>query len=255
MKSTKILLLLAAVFSLSITSFAQQKPATFIGAEGGISLPLGNFGKASTASSLMSINGTVNDLSGYGKLGGFGALNGAWFFSRNFGIGGLIKYGTYHLKNVDSLSQGYEESFDVDTTRTTTTDYKMWSVMPGIYFNLPLAKKFDLTARALVGIAHASTPNITVSIEDGGVFDQSVVQGSASKTTFAWDIGAGFRYEITRCLAIDARADYFYTKPDFTIPNSGRNNNAGREVKEYNQPLESVNFSLGIAYQFSKHKK
>jgi opacity protein-like surface antigen len=254
MKTTKILILTSAVLAFSIASFAQQKPATFIGAEGGVSLPLGNFSKASTASSLMSINGTVNDLSGYAKLGGFGALNGAWFFSRYFGIGGLVKYGTYHLKNVDSLSQGYEESFDVDTTRTTTGSYKMWSIMPGLYFDLPLAKKFDLTARALVGIAHASTPNITVSIEDGGVFDQSVIQGSASKTAFAWDLGAGFRYYVTRCLAIDARADFFYTKPDFTIPNSGRNNNAGREVKEYDQPLESVNFSLGIAYQFS-HKK
>jgi opacity protein-like surface antigen len=254
MKTNKIIILLAAAFSLSTTAFTQQKPATFIGAEGGISLPLGNFGKASTASSLMSINGTVNDLSGYAKLGGFGALNGAWFFSRHFGIGGQIKYGTYHLKNVDSLSQGYEESFDVDTTRTTTGSYKMWSIMPGLYLDWALAKRFDLTGRALIGVAHASTPNITVSIEDGGVFDQSVIQGSASKTAFAWDLGAGLRYHITRGLAIDARADFFYTKPDFTVPNSGRNNNAGREVKQYDQPLESVNFSLGIAYEFS-HKK
>jgi opacity protein-like surface antigen len=254
MKTYSILIFLAASLTLSHVSFAQQKPANFIGIEGGVSIPLGKFGDWSTASSLMSINGTVNDLNGYAKAGGFGALSGAWFFSRYFGIGGLIKYGTYSLKHVDSLSQGYEESFDVDTTRTTTTDYKMWAVMPGLYFDLPLAKKFDLTARGLAGIAHASTPNITVSIEDGGVFDQSVVQGSASKIAFAFDLGAGFRYQVTHCLAIDARADYFYTKPDFAIPNSGRNNNAGREVSSYDQPLESVNFSLGIAYQFTRKK-
>jgi opacity protein-like surface antigen len=254
MKTYSILIYLAAALTIPHLSFAQQKPANFIGIEGGVSLPLGNFGKASTASSLMSINGTVNDLSGYAKVDGFGALNGAWFFSRYFGLGGMIKYGTYNLKHVDSLSQGYEESFDVDTTRTTTTDYKILSIMPGLYFDLPLAKKFDLTARGLVGIAHASTPNITVSIEDGGVFDQSVVQGSASKWAFAFDLGAGFRYQVTHCLAIDARADYFYTKPDFDIPNSGRNNNAGREVTKYDQPLESVNFSLGLAYQFKRKK-
>src|ERR1700722_4512274 len=156
MKTYSVLLFLAATLALSHTSFAQQKPANFIGIEGGVSTPLGKFGDWSTASSLMSINGTVNDLNGYAKAGGFGALSGAWFFSRYFGIGGLIKYGTYNLKHVDSLSQGYEESFDVDTTRTTTTDYKMWAVMPGLYFDLPLAKKFDLTARGLAGIAHAS---------------------------------------------------------------------------------------------------
>jgi opacity protein-like surface antigen len=258
MKTTNILILLIAALSFSTASFAQEKPAAFIGIEGGVSIPLGNFGKWSTASSLMSINGTVNDVSGWAKVGGFGALNGAWFFSRHFGIGGLFKYGTYHLQHVDSLSQGYEESFDVDTTRTTTTSYKMWSIMPGLYFNLPLAKRFTLTARALAGIAHSTTPNITVSIEDGGVFDQSVIQESASKTAFAFDLGAGLRYGINQCIALDLRADYFYTKPDFTIQNEGRNNNAGREVNEYDQALSSVNFSLGIAYLFkpgSKSKK
>src|ERR1700744_768183 len=106
MKTNKVLIILITVLSFSIVSFAQDKPATFIGIEGGVSLPLGNFGKWSTASSLMSINGTINDKSGYANTGGFGALSGAWFFSRNFGIGGLIKYGTYKLQHVDSLSQG-----------------------------------------------------------------------------------------------------------------------------------------------------
>jgi len=254
MNRIKILISLAAAISLSPAVLAQQKPATFIGVEGGISLPLGNFGKASTATALTSIQGTVDDPSGYAKLGGFGALNGAWFFSKYFGIGGMFKYGTYNLKHVDSLSQGYQESFDVDKTSTSVTNYKMWSLMPGLYFDLPLAKKLSLTARGLVGISHTSTPQITVAIEDGGVEDPPVVQSSASKTAFALDLGAGFRYSIIRCVAVDLRAGYFYTKPDFTIPNSGRNNNAGREVTNYDQALGSINFSLAITYQFSRHK-
>jgi opacity protein-like surface antigen len=245
---------LAAAISLSPAVFAQQKPANFIGVEGGISLPLGNFGKSSTATALTSIQGTVNDPSGYAKPGGFGAVSGAWFFSKHFGIGGMFKYGTYDLKHVDSLSQGYEESFDVDQTATTVTNYKMWSLMPGLYVDLPLARKLSFTARGLVGISHTSTPQITVAIEDGGVEDPPVVQSSASKTAFAFDLGAGLQYRIVHCVAINLRADYFYTKPDFTIGNSGRNNNAGREVTTYDQALGSVNFSLGIAYSFSRHK-
>lgn len=255
MKSFKIITFLAAAIAISTAASAQQKPANFIGVEGGISLPLGNFGKASTATALTSIEGTVDDPSGYAKAGGFFAVDGAWFFSRYFGVGGMFKYGTYNLKHVDSLSQGYEESFDVDQTSTTVTNYKMWSVMPGIYFDLPLAKKFSLTARALAGISHTTTPNITVAIEDGGVEDPPVVQSSASKTAFAFDGGVGLRYSILRCLAVNLRADYFYTKPDFTIANSGRNNNAGREVTQYDQALSSVNFTLGIAYQFSRKVK
>ena len=253
MKSSSILLFLMVAISLSPAVSAQNKPATFIEVDGGISLPLGNFGRASTATALTSIQGTVNDPSGYAKAGGFWTVGGAWFFSKYVGVGGMFKYGTYSLK-VDSLSQGYEESFDVDQTSTSVTNYKMWSLMPGLYADLPLAKKLSLMARALAGISHTSTPRITVAIEDGGVEDPPVVQSSASKTAFAFDLGAGFRYSVIRSVAIDLRADYFYTKPDFTIANSGRNNNAGREVTEYDQVLGSVNFSIGIAYQFSKHQ-
>ncbi|HTR31938.1 MAG TPA: outer membrane beta-barrel protein [Puia sp.] len=254
MNRIKILICLAAAITCTVAAKAQQKPANFIGLEGGISLPLGNFGKASTATAMTSIEGTVNDPSGYAKAGEFGGVNGAYFFSRHFGIGGLFRYGTYNLKGVDSLSQGYEESFDVDQTTTTVTNYKMWSLMPGLYFDLPLAGKLSLTARGLVGISHTTTPQITVAIEDGGVEDPPVIQSSASATAFAFDLGAGLKYSIIRCLDVNLRADYFYTKPNFTIANSGRNNNAGREVTNYNQALSSVNFSLGIAYAFGRHK-
>jgi Outer membrane protein beta-barrel domain len=244
--------LIILALCITVSSFA-QKGSSFIEVDGGVSLPLGNWGKTSTATSLMSINGTVNDKSGYAKTGGFFSVDGAWFFSKHFGVGGMFKYGTYSLKGVDSLSQGYEESFDVDQTATTVTNYKMWSILPGIYYDWHFAKKFGLTARALAGIAHSTTPAINVAIEDGGVPDPAVVQASAAKTSFATDLGLGLQYNIIKCIAIRLRADYFYTKPDFTIDNSGRNNNAGREVNNYNEPLESVNFSLGVAYTFG-HK-
>jgi hypothetical protein len=125
---------------ISLASFA-QKGSSFIEIDGGVSLPLGSWSKVTNASTLQSLNGTKTDNSGYAKTGGFFSVDGAWFFSKYFGIGGMFKYGSYSLKGVDSLSQGYEESFDVDTTRTSVTNYKMWSIMPGLYFNLPLAKK------------------------------------------------------------------------------------------------------------------
>ena len=252
MRLSKTILIVITLLS-SVTVFG-QKGSWFIGADGGVSLPLGNFGKSSTASSLMSTTGTIGDDHGYANTGGFFSVDGAWFFSRHFGIGGLFRYGSYNLKGVDSLSQGYEESFDVDTTRTNVTDYKMWSILPGLYFNQALTKRLDLTARLMAGIAHAMTPNITVGIEDGQVFDPSVIQGSASATAFAADLGLGLAYRIYHGLDVHVRADYFYTKPDFTIPNSNRNNNAGRLVTRYDQPLENVNFSAGLAYHFG-HKK
>jgi hypothetical protein len=251
MKSIKILLFIV-VFSPVIICRGQEKGSGFIGVSGGVSFPIGNWGKVTPASSLISLEGTVGDVSGYANTGGFFAIDGAWFFSKHFAIGGMFKYGIYNLHGMDSLSYSYDASFDVDTTRLTHTDYKIWSVMPGLYYQLPIAKKLSLTARGLIGISSASTPQITVTIEDGGVFDPPVVQYSSSKTSFAFDVGAGLRYVISKCLAIDLRGDYFYTNPDFTINNSTRVNIAGREITEYHQPLTSFNASLGIAYVFSR---
>jgi opacity protein-like surface antigen len=251
MKSIKILLFIVA-FSPVFICRGQEKGNSFIGVSGGVSFPTGNWGKVSTATSLTSLEGTVGDVSGYANTGGFFAIDGAWFFSKHFALGGMFKYGSYNLHGMDSLSYGYEQSFDVDTTRLTHTDYKIWSIMPGLYYQLQIAKKLSLNARGLIGISNASTPEITVTIEDGGVFDAPVVQYSSSKTSFAFDVGAGLRYVITKSLAIDLMGDYFYTNPDFTIDNSSRVNNAGREITEYHQPLASFNASLGIAYMFSR---
>ena len=251
MKSIKIFLVIAALSSGS-SLLAQQKGAIFVGVNAVISLPVGNWGKTSTASSLMSINGTINDVHGYAKTGAFGSIEGAWFFSEHFAIGAMFKYGEHNLKGVDSLSQGYEESFDVDTTRTTHSSYKIWSIMPGLFYNLAIGKRLSFVGKVLVGIAEASTPDITITIEDGGVFDPPVEQYSSSKIAVAFDAGAGLRYAVNKCLAINFSADYFYARPDFTISNSHRNTNAGREVYQYDQPLESLNASLGVAYIFGK---
>ncbi|HTJ13405.1 MAG TPA: hypothetical protein VL547_15330 [Dinghuibacter sp.] len=245
----RIILLSIGVIFTALTASAQS----FIEVGGGVSLPTGNWSKVSTATSMTSIQGTVDDPSGYAKTGGFFSVDGAWFFSKHFGVGLMFRYGTYNVKGIDSLSQGYEESFDVDQTSTTATHYTLWTVTPGLYFSLPLTKKLAFTAHALAGISHATTPQIVVGIEDGGVDDPPVIQHSASKTAFAADLGVGLRYSVIRCLALELRADYAYTKPDFTIANDGRNNNAGREVDHYDQSLAAVNFSLGVAYLFKHH--
>ncbi|HEV2481481.1 MAG TPA: hypothetical protein VGS79_17545 [Puia sp.] len=253
MRITRLFFLTLTICT-SVASQA-QKGTTILEVDGGVSIPLGNWGNTSTASSLQSLNGTKSDVNGYANTGGFFSADGAWFFSKYFGIGGMFRYGTYNMKGIDSLSQGYEESFDVDTTRTYTTNYKVWSVMPGVYFNYPLVSKLSLTARALVGIADAKTPQIYVNIEDGGVTDPPAIQYSASKIAFAADLGVGFRYDVFRGIAVNLKADYFYTKPDFTINNTQRITNAGREVYTYDQPLESVNVAAGISYSFGhKHK-
>ena len=245
MRLLKIAATLAVLF-FSFSSMAQKGPS-FIGVSGGISFPTGNWAKTNFISSTTNY---LNDPSGFADKGGFGSIDGAWFFSRHFGIGALFSYGTHKTKNLNTLSAGYQDSFDVDQVTTTANSYKTWSLMPGLYFDQRIWKKLSFTARALAGITHTSTPTISVDVEDGGNDDGTFEQKSASKTAFGFDGGIGLRYAVIKCLSINLRGDYFYSKPDFTIENTQRQNAAGRLVSDYNQALAGFNISLGAAFLF-----
>ena len=239
--------ILIVCICISLNGTAQKGPS-FIGITGGLSIPTGNWAKANFVS---SVSGFASDPSGYAKHGGIGGVEGAYFFSKHFGIGALANYAMYKT-NIDPLSEGYQDSFDVDQVTTTAGTYRVWNFMPGLYFSIPVWKKLALTARGLAGISHATTPSISVDVEDGGIDDGTFEQKEASKTAFAFDFGAGFSYPVLKCFAISLKADYFNTKPNFAIENTQRQNSAGRLIDSYNQPLSAFNFTLGVAYLFSK---
>ncbi len=235
------------VFVLLSSSAFSQKGSSFIGLSGGVSIPTGNWGKADY---IVSIQGYQNDPAGFAAIGGIVQLNGAYFFSKHIGVGGLISYGTYKTKNLDTLSGGYRESFDVDQVITSANSYEILNVLPGLYFNFPVDKNLSITARTLAGITSAKTPQYAVSVKDGGVEDGTFYQESAFKTAFAFNVGAGVSYDIFKQLFVDLRADYFYSKPDFTIENTQRQNAAGRLITSYNEPLQGANITLGVSYHF-----
>jgi opacity protein-like surface antigen len=251
MSRLKVIVSVLIVSVYSLSSFAQEKGPSFIGVAGGVSIPTGNWGKSRL---VISTNGYANDPAGFANTGGLGGVEGAWFFSKHFGLGGLFTYSAYKTKDLSTLSLGYQQSFDVDSVHTTANSYKVWNIMPGIYFNYPIAKKLSLTARGLAGITNVTTPQIDVSINDGGIHDGDIHQEKATKTSYAFDLGAGLSYNVIKCLAINLRADYFYSKPDVSINNTARMNAAGRRVDQYNEAMMGVNVSLGVAYVFHSKK-
>ncbi len=247
MRQVKIYFAIAAL-TLSFNSFAQKGPS-FIGVSGGVSLPTGKWGKSAEIS---STTGFISDPSGFAGIGPIVEVNGAYFFSKHIGLGAMVSYANYKTKDIDKLSAGYRESFDVDQVTTTAGSYKLWNFMAGPYFNFSLQKKLAFTAKVLAGVTNGTTPLITVDVEDGGVDDGTFEQKESTKSAFGFTAGVGLSYSIVKCLAIHFNADYFYSKPDFSIKNTQRENSAGRQITEYNEPLAGVNFSLGIAFLLGK---
>jgi opacity protein-like surface antigen len=245
----KELILYVAVSFISYTAFAQDttdvnKAKSFIGVSGGYSNLMGNITKTSYS----------NPASGFANPNGYNAgLEGAYFFSKYIGIGGVFSFSSYNVSNkgLDSLAVGYQLDFDSDSAKASAgTKYNFYNYFVGPYFSFPI-KKFTIDVRVVGGITHVSTAELNFIDIDGGK-PHPFTQSMSTANGFGFQAGAGLRYSITKHLAIKLNVDYYYTDPNITIKNSNRIANTGRLITNYHQPITALYCNLGIAYQFGK---
>ena len=126
--------------------------------------------------------------------------------------------------------------------------------MVGPYFALPL-NKLTIEVRVLGGVTNTTTPDMIFQAinKPGGTDPISIskfVQTSGNATAFGFDAGLGIKYALINHLGLVLRGDYFYSKPNLTFDNIGRQNNTGRVVSSYNQPIEGINATFGVCYFF-----
>jgi opacity protein-like surface antigen len=238
--------LLFAALLICTTAAAQQKSHSYIGLSGGLSIPLGDFSKTD-----LGDYGNWNNNTGFAKTGFNIGLEGAYYFFRNIGLGGILNY-TDHGKlskgDAQKLGDSYTDAFAVNyTTVTTGKRYKTLNVLIGPCLFLPV-RKFTLDVRLVGGLSQSiSTPEIAVQLEndESNVF----VQKSSTASAFGWQVGMGLRYALSEKMAVAFRGDYFQNN-GVKITNENRNNNAGRLVTH--QSMRWVNISLGLAYTLGK---
>ncbi len=251
MKNLKMFILL-----LVVCSATQAQNNNFISVFGGITSPSGNWTK--TAYNVNDIGGWLttdadNLSSGFAGSGSTFGVEGAWFFSKYFGVGGLVSHNTFNFAGLDALSAGYRSSFDVDQVTTTVNGgYTMWNFMYGIYFKYPVSDKFAVTAKALAGFTSATTPSIAVDVFDGGNDDGVFTQEPSTANSFSYMTGIGVSYKMLANVSVNLQGTYASSQPDFLIDNVNRPSNIGRLITEYNQPLTYMSFSLGAAYMLGK---
>jgi opacity protein-like surface antigen len=190
-----------------------------------------------------------NDKSGFANSSGMNmGIEGAYFFHKNIGIGGMFSNTSFYTKGKQALADGYKDAFDVDSTTVTDKGkYSTYNFLIGPYFSFPM-KKFTFDVRVIGGLISAETPEFKVELEDQA--NATFYQNSSKANAFGFQAGAGVRYSIITNLCVKLNVDYFYSKPDFKITNENRQNNAGRLITEYKQPISGVLLNLGIAYQF-----
>ncbi len=213
------------------------QPDYMIGLTGGLSSAGGNFTKTDYS----------DPKSGFAGSGFNAGITGTWFVKKNFGITALISYHGYSVAGLQHLADGFKHDFDIDSSTVTNrgSNYTM-NFLAGPYYSLPLSKKISLDGRLMVGLVSAHMAGFEVNIEDQS--EATFSQKEASAATFGAQIGMGVRYNITPALGIMLNVDYFYSKPNFTIENANRNNNAGRLITSYNEPVSGLNSNITLVY-------
>jgi len=216
---------------------------SFLSVSGGIAFPGGNF-----ASSDID-----NEKAGFAKTGQYFALEGAWYFHKNIGIGGLFTTTSYAL-NTEALANRYLESFDCDSASAKAGPYRTVSFLIGPYFALPVSRlTFEL--RILGGITNAVSPDIigTAVNMPNGPNEGSIstfAQTSATANTFGFQSGLAVKYAAAGHLLISLRGDYFYARPTLYFDNINRNNISGIILQSSSVAVSGINASFGIGYQF-----
>ncbi len=234
-KITLILIACMATGSL----FAQNVTnKTFtLSINGGTAIPVGNFSKADYA----------DPKSGYASAGGHFNITGTYYFNKNWGIGVLLGYSQFGHTGSQSLSDGYKEDSGTDsTTFYLNGNNHSLSVLIGPYYRIPAGNKFSVDVRVLGGYMNTHLAGFQVFYED--YTDNAMSQKESSGGGFAFQVGAGVIYQLTKTVAIKANGDYFTSKPKIDIAYDNFVVNSGRRLSSYDQAISGINLTLGFAF-------
>jgi hypothetical protein len=240
----KHFILLSAALLTIVTFSAKAQTKSYIGLFGGASIPTGQF-KNSDYGSLNN----ENNKAGYAKTGVTVGLDGAYYFYKNWAIGGLVSFqdqGRLNQKDVANLSAGYTDAFAVDESTTSATKrYQNLNILLGPQYSFVFSKlTIDLRAEAGL-IKSFSTPELKILLEDPEDPAQTFYQRSSTSAAFAYGASAGLRYQLTDHLGLNLKGGFIGSE-GFKITNENRNINAGRLVTK--QPVSKIQTTLGLIF-------
>lgn len=239
----KYILIFVSIIGSIYASIAQEESFNkyFFGLRGGYTSLSGDFVKSDYADSS----------SGFANSNGvnFG-LEGGYMIKKNFGIAAIISTSSFASNGLQSLSDGYQEDFEVDSiTLTASGKYSSYNFMVGPMISYPKGK-FTFNAKVLGGLAYLITPEYKIDVEDQ--LDATFYQRSANSATFGFQTELSINYSLLDNLGLELGIDYSYAKPSFSITNENREVNVGRKITEYNHAFTALNTHFGIVYSFGK---
>ena len=225
-----------AVLILGFKSYAQNERG-HIGLSLGPSFPIGD----------LSSKDYDNVAAGWANTGAIFDISFAYKLGKgNFGISALLR-GQFNSYDARSFANELSNQFGGVNWTVESDGWGIGGLMVGGFGSFPVSKIATFDTRAMIGFLSAVSPEITLTaIGPGGV--GWARQSSATSTSFAYLIGAGFKFEIGKKLYLLSNLDYLGSKPEFTNVQT-LSSDGSRITDTWSQSMGAINLSVGVAFK------
>jgi hypothetical protein len=213
---------------------------SYLGLSFGASMPSEEFAKKS-----------LEEDGGYALPGFVIDFSAAYVFDYYLGIAGTFTFSS-NPPDRDKLQQDLIDAItepvpaEIQEVFFNQGSWMYSNLMAGPFLTLPIAF-MNLDFRAVAGISILLSPSweLTVRTDEETYFTKH----SGNTASFAYMLGTGIRFHINENYAIRVSADYFHSRPTFSInEDSAVGNATGKST--YDMSVGTINLNLGIAYKF-----
>jgi opacity protein-like surface antigen len=232
----KICSIIGLLLIVASSGFSQRN---YVGLSFGSSLPNEEFAAKS-----------ILEDGGYALPGFVVEFSGAYIFDYYIGIAGTFTFSS-NSPDRSQLGEDLKAAVPGPIPPDTKVQLKMgnWlysNLMAGPVITIPVwILNFDL--RGVAGLSFLMSPPWELTVIAGQ--DEYFESRSGQNLNFAYMLGAGIRFNVRESYAIRLSADYFRSKPSFSVDENGLVGSITGK-SNYEMSVGTVNLNLGIAYRF-----
>jgi opacity protein-like surface antigen len=212
----------------------------FVGLSFGGSMPSEEFARKS-----------LEDDGGYALPGFVLEFSGAYIFDYFIGLAGTATFSSNSIDRDEFGEDIAEAILPGQSPAETTVNFKVgnWmyaNVMAGPMFTIP-AWKLNFDIRGVAGLSFMVSPPQEIYVKSGD--EEYFERRSRQTVNFAYMLGTGIRFNVNSAYSIRLSADYFRSKPSFTVDENGLLGTITGK-KSYDMTVGTTNINIGIAYRF-----
>ncbi len=214
------------IWLCSLNSFAGDGKS-FVTLKSSVSQPLGDYSKKDLSVGCFTTTGVTF------------AAEGAWFFSKSFGVGLDVSYSLHPVDAVAVATATVRNNPVLQYAFVRSEPYTMLNLMGGFYYSYNITKKISVMPKLLAGIMFGKTPFQLFETTYFMLGPDYFKITSARDESFALKPGLSINYDLSSCIAIGLNIDY-------TMSNLSFGFYTGNGFEKRNRKIRYLDVGLGL---------